>query len=155
MKNEIDCMLRQGVISPVTVPTEWFSGIVPVPKPNGRVRICVDLTPLNKVVQRETRPMGSVDESLVVPGESRVFTKLDAIGGFWQIPLDSNLKLLTTFVKPFGRFCFNRLPFGISSAPEIFQRTMSDILDGLNGVICRMDDILIYGRNHMGIHLPS
>ena len=149
VKNEIDSMLRQGVISPVTVPTEWCSGIVPVPKPNGRVRICVDLTPLNKAVQRETHPMGSVDESLAMLGESHVFTKLDANSGFWQIPLDEDSKLLTTFVTPFGRFCFNRLPFGISSAPEIFQRTMSDILEGLDGVICQMDDILIHGRNHM------
>ena len=114
-------MLRQGIISPVTAPTEWCSGIVPVPKPNGRVRICVDLTLLNKAVQRETHPTGSVDESLAMLGESRVFTKLVANSGFWQIPLDEDTKLLTTFVTPFGRFCFNRLPFGISSAPEIFQ----------------------------------
>ena len=93
VKNEIDSMLRQGVISPVTVPTEWCSGIVPVPKPNGRVRICVDLTPLNKAVQHETHPMGSVDESLAMLGESRVFTKLDANSGFWQIPLDEDSKL--------------------------------------------------------------
>lgn len=78
VKNEIDSMLHQGVISPVTVPTEWCSGIVPVPKLNGRVGICVDLTPLNKVVQCETHPMGSVDESLAMLGESRLFTKLDA-----------------------------------------------------------------------------
>ena len=55
--------------------------------------------------------------------------------------------MLTTFITPFGRYCFNRLPFGISSAPEIFQRTMSSILEGLDGVICRMDDILIHGRH--------
>ena len=114
-----------GVISPVTVPTEWCSGIVPVPKPNGRVRICVDPTPLNKAVQRETHPMGSVDESLAMLGESKVFTKLDAnYSGFWQIPLDEESKLLTTFITPVGRFCFNCLPFGISSTPEIFQQTM-------------------------------
>ena len=93
--------------------------------------------------------MGSVDESLAMLGESRVFTKLDANSGLWQIPLDEDSKLLTTFVTPFGRFCFNHLPFGISSAPEIFHRTMSDILEGLDGVICRMDGILIHGRNHM------
>jgi len=121
VKNEIASMLRQGVISPVTVPTEWCSGIVPVPKPNGRVRICVDVAPLNKAVQRKTHPMGSVDESLAMLGESRVFTKLDANSSFWQIPLDEDSKLLTTFVTPFGRFRFNRLPFGISSAPKIFQ----------------------------------
>jgi len=63
--------------------------------------------------------------------------------------LDEDSILLTTFVIPFGRFCFNRLPFGISPAPEIFQRIMLDILEDLDGVICRMDDILIHGRNHM------
>ena len=128
---------------------KWCSGVVPVPKPNGHVRICVDLAPLNKAVQRETHPMGSVDESLAMLGESRVFTKLDANSSFWQIPLDEDSKLLTTFVTPFGRLCFNCLPFGISSTPEKFQRTMSDILEGLDGVIRRMDDILIHGRNHM------
>ena len=120
-----------------------------MPKANGRVRICVDLTPLNKAVKREVHPMSSVDESLAMLGESGVFTKLDASSGFWQIPLHEDSKLLTTFITPFGRYCFNRLPFGISSAPEIFQRIMSAILEGLDGVICRMDDILIHGRNQM------
>ena len=78
-----------------------------------------------------------------------MFTKLDANSGFWQIPLDEESKLLTTFITTVGHFCFNRLPLGISSALEIFQRTMSDILEGLDGVICRMDDILIHGRNQI------
>ena len=64
VKRELDSMLQQGVISPVTVPTAWCSGLVPVPKPNGNVRLCVDLTRLNKAVQREIHPMPSVDESL-------------------------------------------------------------------------------------------
>ena len=113
------------------------------------MQICVDLTPLNKAVKREIHPMGSVDKGLAMVGESRVFTKLDANSGFWQIPLDEDSKLLTTFITPFGRYCFNRLPFEISSAPEIFQRTMSAILEGLGRVIFLMDDILIHGRNQM------
>ena len=147
VKVEIDAMLEQGVISPVTVPTEWCSGIVPVPKANGAVRICVDLTQLNKEVEREIHPMSSVDESLAKLGKSTIFTKLDANSGFWQLPLNDQSKLLTTFITPFGRYCFNRLPFGISSAPEIFQRTMSGILEGLEGVVCHMDDILIHGTS--------
>jgi hypothetical protein len=67
--------------------------------------------------------------------------------GFWQIPLDDDSKLLTTFIPPFGRYAFNRLPFVISSAPEIFQLTVSTILEGLSGVICHMDDVLIHGSN--------
>ncbi len=147
VKAEIESMLRQNVISPVTVPTEWCSGMVCVPKANGNVRICVDFTQLNKGVKREVHPMPSVDESLSKLGQGKVFSKLDANSGFWQVPLDEQSKLLTTFMTPFGRFCFNRLPFGISSAPEIFQRTMSGILEGLDGVICQMDDILIHGKD--------
>ena len=147
VKQELDSMLQQGVISPVTVPTTWCSGLVPVPKANGSVRLCVDLTQLNKAVQREIHPMPSVDESLAKLGKSRFFTKLDANSGFWQLPLDEESRLLTTFVTPFGRYCFNRLPFGISSAPEIFQRTMSEILKEVDGVICQMDDILVHGAD--------
>tara|TARA_B110000881_G_scaffold207396_1_gene211562 strand:- start:705 stop:4865 length:4161 start_codon:yes stop_codon:yes gene_type:complete len=150
VKSEIDKMVKQGVISPVKSPTEWCSGIVCVPKSNGAVRICVDLTALNKSVHREIHPMSSVDESLAKLGssQSQVFSKLDANSGFWQIPLNAQSRLLTTFVTPFGRYCFNRLPFGISSAPEIYQRMMSEVLDGLDGVICHMDDILIHSSSH-------
>ena len=62
--------------------------MVPVQKANGTVRICVDLTHLNKSVQREIQPMSSVDESLAKLGNSRVFSKIDANSLFWQIPLD-------------------------------------------------------------------
>lgn len=85
----------------------------------GSVRICVDLTHLKKAVQREVHSIPSVDENLAKLGDSKIFSKLDANSGFWQIPLDDDPKLLTTFVTPFGHYCFNRLPFSISSAPEI------------------------------------
>ena len=81
-----------------------------------------------------------MDENLAKLGDSKIFSKLDANSGFWQIPLDSKSKLLTTLVTPFGRFCFNGLPFGISSAPEIFQ-----MFKGLEGTLCQMDDVLIHG----------
>ena len=146
VEEELQNMVRNGVISPVRQPTEWCSGMVVVPKSDGRVRICVDLTNLNKAVLREVHPMKSVDESLASLSSSKVYTKLDANSGFWQILLDESSKLLTTFVTPMGRFCFNRLPFGISSAPEIFQRMMSSLLEGLDGCICHMDDVLVHGR---------
>jgi len=76
-----------------------------------------------------------------------VFTKLDANSGFWQIPLAEESALLTTFITPFGRFCFNRLPFGITSAPEHFQRRMAEILQDVEGVVCLMDDVLVHGKS--------
>ena len=65
--------------------------------------------------------------------ESKVFSTLDAASGFWQIPIDEGSQLLTTFITPFGRYGICRLPFEISSAPEIFQRKMSTLLEGLDG----------------------
>ena len=147
VKQELDKMEKSGVISKVLEPTEWCSGLVVVPKPSGDVRICVDLTALNKAVKREIHPMATVDENLAKIQGSSLFTKLDANSGFWQIPLDDSSRHLTTFVTSEGRYCFNRLPFGISSAPEIFQRLMSQMLEGLDGVICHMDDILIHGTS--------
>lgn len=70
--------------------------------------------------------------------------KEDAASRFWQIPLHPGSCSLTTFITPFGRYCFRRLPFGISSAPEIFQRKMQQTLQGLEGVQVFMDDILVY-----------
>lgn len=142
-------MVKQGVVSPVEVPTDWCSGLVPVIKPTGKIRICVDLTSLNRAVKREIFPMKTVNENLAKLANGKLFSKLDANSGFWQIPLHDDSKLLTTFITPFGRFAFNRLPFGITSAPEIFQRTMSTILQGLEGVICHMDDILILGSTQL------
>ena len=76
-----------------------------------------------------------------------MFSKLDANSGFWKIELTKEAALLTTFITSYGRYCFNHLPFGITSAPEHFQRHMSDILRGLEGVE-GIDDILVYGKTH-------
>ena len=92
----------------------------------------------------------SVEHTLGQLEGAKVFSKIDANSGFWQIPLAKKSALLTTFLTPFGRFCFNRLCFGISSAPEHYQKRMSRLLEGLDGVLCQMDDIL-----SLGTHRPS
>ena len=133
-------MEKLGVITRVTEPTRWCAAMVVVPKGNGKVRICVDLTHLNRSVLRERHPLPAVEQSLAQLTGAVVFTTLDANSRIWQIPF-----LLTTFITPFGRYCFHRLPFGITSAPEHFQRRMSDILSDLEGVVCMMDDVLVHG----------
>ena len=125
MTEELKRMEELGVISKVDEPTPWCAGIVAVPKKNGTVRICVDLKPLNKYVLREIYPLPTVDETLAQLSGATVFSKLDANSGYWQIPLSEKSKHLTTFVTPQGRYYFNMLPFGISSAPEHFQKHMN------------------------------
>ena len=143
---ELDQMEGLGVISKVEIHTPWCAGMVVAQKPNEAIRICVNLKPLNKCVLREVYPLPRVDEILAQLAGSRVFRKLDANSGFWQIPLAPSSRLLTTFVTPFGRYHFNKLPFGISSAPELFQKRMNDFLCGLKGTLCLIDDVLIFGK---------
>ena len=145
-KAEIQRMLDMGVIRKVEVPTEWCAPMVVVPKANGQVRICVDLTKLNANIKREFHPLPAVDFTLGKLGDARVFSKLDANSAFWQRALAEESKLLTTFITPWGRFCFERLPYGISTGSEQFQKVMMETLEGLEGVECQIDDIVVHGR---------
>ncbi|UYV60281.1 K02A2.6-like [Cordylochernes scorpioides] len=145
LQMELERMTANGVIEKVEGSSEWCSPMVLVAKPSGKLRICVDLSILNKNILREIHPIPVVEHTLAQLKGAKLFTKLDANSGFWQIPLSSESSALTTFITPFGRFRFKRLPFGISSAPEIFQRRMGQILEGLEGTLCHMDDIMVYG----------
>ena len=146
-KSELDRMLEIGVISPVHEPTQWCAPMVVVPKPSGDVRICVDLTKLNENILREVHPLPSVDYTLAKFGGSKIFSKMDANSAFWQRKLSDESRLLTTFLTPWGRFCFNRLPYGISTGSEQFQRCMSEKLEGLEGVEVLIDDIIVHGAD--------
>ena len=75
---------------------------------------------------------------------AKFFSKLDATQGYWQVRLDDESSIKCTFNTPFGRYRFNRLPFGISSAPEVFQNIMSQIFDGHEGIEVIVDDLLIW-----------
>ncbi|UYV84889.1 K02A2.6-like [Cordylochernes scorpioides] len=146
IKEQLDQMVEKGVIEKVEQPTDWCAPMVIVPKLSSNdLRICVDLTALNKFVKREHYPIPSVEYTLAQMGGAKLFSKLDANSGFWQIPLSEESSSLTTFLTPFGRYRFKRLPFGISFAPEVFQRKMSNLLESQSGVNCHMDDIVIWG----------
>ena len=111
--------------------------MVTVIKPN-KVGICLDPRDLNLAIKREHYPMKTIEEIVAeIPG-AKVFSTLDAKSGFWQIKLSE---------ESFGRYRFTRLPFGIKSAPEIFQRTMSQLLDDIQGTEIVIDDILVWGRD--------
>lgn len=146
VKKELLKMKMEGVIRRIDAPTEWCAGIVVVPKPSGDYRICVDLTKLNQSVLRERHVLPSVEIILGSISQGKVFSKLDATAGFQQVKLAEESQEVTTFITPLGRYCFQRLPFGICSAPEYYQRQMSRILEGMGGVVNMIDDILVFGR---------
>ena len=143
IKQELSCTEQLEVIVPVLEPNAWYSGMVVVPKPNGQVRICVDLTQLNRSACRGRYPLPAAEQILSQLAGATVFSKQ-----LWLLadPLTPESALLTTFLPPFGCYCFDRLPFGITFAPEHFQQQMAQILRDLKGVVCLMDDVLICGR---------
>ncbi|KAJ8355042.1 hypothetical protein SKAU_G00226090 [Synaphobranchus kaupii] len=147
VKEEIDRMEKMGVITKIEEPTDWCARMVVVPKKAGNVRICVDFTRMNESVCREKFILPSVEHTLGMLAGATVFSKLDANMGFWQVPLTKESAKYTTFITPFRRYYFNWLPFGIASAPEHFQRMMmTEVTGGLEGVLCHMDDILVWGQ---------
>ena len=117
-----------------------------VPKPSEEVRICVDLTKLNANIKRELHPLPSVDYTLGKIGNSKTFSRIDASSAFWQRKLSDESKLLTTLITPWGRYCFERLPNRISTGLEQFEKVMEEKLEGLEGIECQIDDVLVHGE---------
>ena len=137
---------QQGVIEKVVQATDWVSAIVVNKKSNGKIRLCLDPQPLNKALKRCHYPIPTIEDGLPDLANAKVFTNLDCKNGYWQVKLDRDSSILTTFNTPFGRFKWNRMPFGISPAGEIFQRRLDQAIEGLNGVKTVADDLLIIGN---------
>ena len=146
LKEKLERMVKLGVIEPVDEPTEWCHPMVLVRKPNGNIRVCIDLTKLNNQTNREFYELPSVDETLAKLGsQCKFMAKLDANSGYWQLPMDQDSKLKCTFTTPFGRFFPTRAPFGLTSLPEIFSKRMDQVVNKLEGVAKSMDDFLVFG----------
>ena len=146
LKEELDRMEKLGVISKVTEPTDWVSNLVVVEKENGKLRVCLDPKDLNQAIKRPHLQLPTAEDIISKMTGARYFSKLDASSGFWQIQLDEESSKLLCFNSPFGRFKFNRLPFGVSSASEIFQLDIAEIIEGVEGAANAQDDIVIWGE---------
>lgn len=147
LKAELDLLQQQNIIAPVTEATEWCAPIVVTPKKNtDRIRMCVDLSHLNRYVRREryqsTTPSQAVAD--IAASHAKFFTVLDALKGYHQCPLDEDSQILTTFITPFGRYKYLRAPYGISSISEHYDRRMAEAFTGLTGFRRIVDDIIIY-----------
>lgn len=149
LKVEIDCMVETGIISPVDYPTEWVNNLQIVEKPNGKLRICLDPKPLNECIQREHFLIPTIEDCTSRLANKRIFTVLDLSCGFWHMELDNISAELTTFMTPFGKFKFNRVPFGVNCAPEMFQRKMVQIFGDIPDVVVYFDDIGITAENEV------
>lgn len=149
LKNELQRLQELDIIEPIEQVTEWVSPIVVVQKGENEIRLCCDYTQLNKSVMRPYFPIPKVEYTLAKVKGAKYFSKIDITKSFHQLVLDKESQLLTTFISPFGRFKYKRLPFGLNCSTEYFISKFSKLLEGLN-VIFHVDDVLIYNNTIEG-----
>ena len=139
-------MEQSGIIAPLKdEPSDWCHPMVVVQKPKGGVRICVDLTQLNKQIQRPVYPTKTPHEATSnIKPNSKYFTAVDAKHGYWQIPLEEKSQHLTTFLTPWGRYKFLRAPMGLSSTGDEYCRRHNSAIGEHLNMQKVMDDVLLY-----------
>ena len=128
--------------------TDWVNQMSVVKKKSGAIRICVDPRPLNLVLKKEHFMLPVLDDILPKLSGARVFSICDLKQGHRHVELDEESSYLTTFATPFGRYRCLRLPFGLKVSSEIFQKRLCMALEGLEGVQCVADDVIVYGKDH-------
>ncbi|RUM46313.1 MAG: hypothetical protein DSY80_02390 [Desulfocapsa sp.] len=156
VKAKIDELVEMGVIAKVERPTAWISSLVIVKKPK-KIRLCIDPQPLNEAIVRNHYMTPTLEDIAPRLHNAKVFSVMDAKDGFNQVVLSEESSYLTTFWTPWGRYRWLRMPFGIKSAPEEFQRRLDECLEGLENVEVIADDIIIYGSGDtqeeaIGVH---
>ena len=144
---ELDRLECEGILKKVDH-SVWAAPIVAVPKKDGKFRICGDYkVTVNKFLDVDQYPLPKPADLFATLSGGQVFTKLDLTQAYQQLLLDDSSQQYTTINTHQGLYRYTRLPFGIASAPAIFQKTMDVILQGIPHVCCYIDDILITGVN--------
>ena len=145
VEEELDRLQAKGIIEPVHF-SSWAAPIVPVLKHDGRVRICGDykLT-VNRVAQQDQYPLPRIEDLFARLAGGKHFSKLDVAHAYQQIALEKDSRQYVTINTHRGLYQYNRLPFGVHTAPAIFQRAMEGILRGVPCTVVYIDDILVTG----------
>ncbi|XP_063901524.1 uncharacterized protein K02A2.6-like [Zophobas morio] len=147
LKTTLEKFSKEGIVSKVSKPTKWVNNLVIIEKPNGELRLCLDPKDLNTAIQREIYQIQTPETIIAQLSNKEYFSVFDMCQGFWQIVLDEESSELCTFNTPFGRYKFNRLPFGLKSSPEVFQKKNEEMFGDIPGVHVYFDDIIISGED--------
>ena len=145
IEEELDRLEGEGVLEKISH-SEWATPIVAVPKPDGRVRLCGDFkVTVNPALQVDQYPLPRAEDLFATLAGGKRFTKLDLSQAYLQMELHPDSQKYCAINTHKGLYQFTRLPYGIASAPALFQKMMDTILQGIPGTICYLDDILVTG----------
>ncbi|XP_055916502.1 uncharacterized protein K02A2.6-like [Eupeodes corollae] len=145
VEKELDELENDGIISKVNT-SDWGSPLVIIPKPDGKVRLCVDYkVGVNPQLETAHYPIKRIDELLNQLRNSKYFCRLDLYKAYLHVLVDEESKQVQTISTHRGTYRMNRLSFGIKTAPSEFNRILDQILQGLEGTLSYFDDIIIHG----------
>ncbi|KAG8174924.1 hypothetical protein JTE90_025987 [Oedothorax gibbosus] len=138
-------MLENGIIR--TSKSPWGSPLHLVTKPDGSMRPCGDYRRLNDVTVPDRYPLPRIEDFHHILKDNKIFSKLDLLKAYYQIPISEEDKQKTAIITPFGLFEFNVMSFGLRNAPATFQRFINEVFMGLDFTFPYLDDILIASDN--------
>lgn len=142
----LDDLEAQGLVTQVKY-SSWAAPIVTPLKKNGEIRVCGDFkVTVNPQLELETYPLPRIDDIYASLGGGQKFTTLDLRQAYLQMELDEASKQYMTVNTHKGLYQYERLPYGVSTAPSIFQRAMDQTLQGIPNCQVYLDDIIVTGR---------
>jgi hypothetical protein len=144
---QISEMLQHSIIRPSSSP--WASPVLLVRKKNGKFRLCIDYRKLNAQTRKDSYPLPRISDMLEKFKGARVFTSLDLMKGYYQVEMLNEDKEKTAFVVEDGLYEFEVMPFGLTGAPNTFQRLMDFLLQKFDFAMVYLDDIIIYSTDEL------
>ncbi|EPB73411.1 reverse transcriptase [Ancylostoma ceylanicum] len=146
VEKEIERLVDMGVIEPITH-SEWAAPIVCVRKANGKMRVCADFsTGLNRALEDYEYPIPIPEDIFASLNGGTMFSQIDFSDAYLQVELTDEAKEVVVINTHKGLYRYKRLPFGIKTAPGIFQSIMDKMISGLDGVAAYLDDIVVVGK---------
>ena len=144
---QVDELIQHDIVQPAASP--WASNVVLVRKKDGSFRLCVDYRAVNAITYKDTYPLPHIDTCLGSMDGAVYYSTLDLRSGYHNIPIARVDKDKTAFITRRGCFRYKRLPFGLTTAPSVFQRLMDLALCGLTYFSCLvyLDDIIVFAKD--------
>jgi hypothetical protein len=147
-KAKVHHLLEANFIEPIAYPT-WLANVVMVQKKSGKWRMCIDFTSLNKACPKDNFPLPRIDKIVDSAAGCEVMSLLDCFSGYHQIYMKEEDKANTSFITPFGTYCFIRMLEGLKNAGSTFSRLTKRVLEGQVGrnIFTYVDDIVVASKN--------
>ena len=144
---KVDKLLAAGFIREIKYP-EWLANVVVVPKKGGKWRVCVDYMDLNEVCPKDSFPSPQIDQIVDALVGHGMFSLMDAFSGYHQIPMHLPDAEKTTFISPYGLFCYNVMLFGLKNTGATYQRLVTKMFRPLLGKTMKVyiDDMLVKSK---------